>query len=62
MVPEKGVDLDVMRSDEVGKTPFLEEKVGEVLSSTMCLAALLTPSRNSLSTRMLSTATTLPAR
>ena len=27
MVPEKGVDLDVMREDEVGKTPFFEEKV-----------------------------------
>ena len=27
MVPEKGVDLDVMRSDEVGKTPFFEEEV-----------------------------------
>jgi len=32
MVPEKGVDLDVMRSDEVGKTPFFEEKVSPVLS------------------------------
>ena len=31
MVPEKGVDLDVMRSDEVGKTPFFEEKVSPVL-------------------------------
>jgi hypothetical protein len=27
MVPEKGVDLDVLRGDEVGKTPFFDEKV-----------------------------------
>ncbi|GAB7327954.1 hypothetical protein MBLNU13_g11720t1 [Cladosporium sp. NU13] len=26
MVPEKGVDLDVLRGDEIGKTPFFEEK------------------------------------
>jgi hypothetical protein len=27
MVPEKGVDLDVMRDDEVGKTPFFDKEV-----------------------------------
>jgi soluble epoxide hydrolase/lipid-phosphate phosphatase len=27
MVPEKGVDLDVLENDEVGKTPFFEEDV-----------------------------------
>jgi pimeloyl-ACP methyl ester carboxylesterase len=27
MVPEKGVDLDVLENDQVGKTPFFEERV-----------------------------------
>jgi len=30
MVPEKGVDLDVLRGDEVGKTPFFDEQVREL--------------------------------
>jgi hypothetical protein len=35
MVPEKGVDLDVLENDQVGKTPFFEERV-----STYCFSAL----------------------
>lgn len=27
MSPEKGIDLGVLRGDEIGKTPFFEEKV-----------------------------------
>ena len=32
MVPEKGVDLDVLGNDEVGKTPFFEDEVSWVES------------------------------
>ena len=68
MVPEKGVDLDVMREDEVGKTPFFEEKVSRksIVSGLHFISeslVLLTSSRrNWLSTQMLSTATTSLAR
>lgn len=66
MVPEKGVDLDVMREDEVGKTPFFEEKVGAnrflhyfyVVHSLRAGLLLTRLSRNWLSTQTLFTAIT----
>ena len=43
MVPERGVDLDVMKNDEVGKTPFFEDEVSEdpFLSSSYLTTCVL---------------------
>lgn len=45
MVPEKGVDLDVMRGDEVGKTPFFEDKVSVSLPCDVLLVSLTSVSQ-----------------
>lgn len=34
MTPEKGINLDVMREDEVGKTPFFDDEVSLLTLST----------------------------
>lgn len=37
MTPEKGIDLGVMKDDEVGKNPFFEDKVSDILTASFLL-------------------------